>query len=330
MGVAAVLPAGQWGTALAIPLAANGHRVRLWFRDPIEAAAFHQSRINRRRLPEVRLPEGVTGTADLEAAVSGADLILMASSSAGLRAVCRQLKPHLPPNAVLLSLVKGLEAGTLLRMSEVIAEELPEAAGRIAVLSGPNFAVEVAQQLPAGTVAAAADLRVAELVQEWLLTSRFRVYTHDDVVGVELGGALKNVMAIGVGICEGLGMGHNAQAALITRGLTEMARLGAAAGASQLTFAGLSGIGDLVLTCTGDLSRNRQAGLAIGRGRSPAEVARTGRTIEGISTTRGAWQLAGKLSVAMPITEQLHAVLFDHLPPRVALERLMTRERTRE
>lgn len=325
----AILPAGQWGTALAVPLAAGGHSVRLWLRRPEELRSFRQTRISP-RLPGVALPEGVDGLATPEEALDHADLVILASSSAGLRAVSRAVRPHLPPGALLLSVTKGLEPETRLRMSQVILEEIPEADGRLAVLSGPNFAAEIARRLPAATVVASADATVAATWQRALMGPRFRVYTHDDVPGVELGGALKNVIAIAVGISDGLGMGHNARAALITRGMAEIGRLGAALGASPMTFAGLSGVGDLVLTCTGDLSRNRQLGLAIGRGEPVSTVLRSPVTVEGVPTARAAVHLAREVGVELPITERVHGILFEGESPARGLELLMARERTSE
>ncbi|MCG0237818.1 MAG: NAD(P)-dependent glycerol-3-phosphate dehydrogenase [Firmicutes bacterium] len=327
----AIVPAGQWGTALAVPLTANGHRVRLWFRRPEEAAHFRRTR-ETRRLPGIRFGDGVTGTERLEEAVAGADLVVLAPASQGLRQVARAIRPLLRPGAILVSASKGLEEETLLRMSEVLAQEIPEAADRVAVISGPNFAVEVARGLPTGTVVAARDPKLAETVQDTFLTPRFRAYTSDDPIGVELGGALKNVIAMAVGVSDGLGLGHNTRATLITRGLAEMARLGMALGAQLMTFAGLSGVGDLVLTATGDLSRNRQAGLYIGRGGTLADFIReTGATVEGAPTARAARELAARLGVEMPITEQLCRILYDGTAPEEALLALTGREkRTRE
>lgn len=326
----AIVPAGQWGTALAVPLADNGHQVTLWFRQPGEAAAFQQTRENARRLAGVRFPASVQAASDLAAAVAGADLVVLGPASPGLRELAGRLAPLLAPAAAVVCITKGLEPDTDLRMSQVILAVDPALAPRLAVLSGPNFAVEVARRLPTATVVAAASAAVAEFVQGALATPHFRPYTHHDVTGVELGGALKNVIAIGVGIADGMGMGDNARAALITRGIAEISRLGVALGADAMTFAGLSGIGDLVLTCTGDQSRNRQAGLAIGRGAPPAAVLAAGKTIEGAPTARAALDLARRLGVAMPITEQIAAVLFAGLDPRQAVQRLMTREATEE
>lgn len=327
----AILPAGQWGTALAIPAARGGHRVRLWLRSGPRATACAAARENRMRLPGIRLPERVEVYANLAQALDGADLVILAPASRGLRHLCRCLLPFLPPDAVVVSAMKGIDPDGPQRLSEVIAGELPGVGGRLAVLSGPNFAVEVARELPTGTVVASSDTRVAEFIQKALMTEHFRIWTNTDMVGVELGGALKNVIAIGVGLSDGLCMGHNARAALITRGLAEIMRLGVALGADQQTFAGLSGLGDLVLTCTGDLSRNRQAGLSIARGTpATAVLQQSGTTVEGVLTTRAALGLAALHRVQMPIATEIYHVLYDDLDPRACVARLMTRERSRE
>ncbi len=324
----AIVPAGRYGTALAVPAAAGGHGVRLWRRTPGWAERWDRG---HPALTGLRLPENVRACGELRDAVAGADLVILAPASVVLREHCRKIRPYLRPDAVVVSVTKGLEPETHLRMSQVIAEELPEHAGRIVALSGPNFAHEVAQGRPAGTVVACPDVAVAEFVQDALMTDRFRVYTNPDIIGVELSGALKNVIALGVGISDGLQFGDNARAALITRGLTEIARLGVAMGANVLTFAGLAGMGDLVLTCTGDASRNRAAGLAIGRGKSSRQfVDETHLTVEGIRTTQAAWKLAQQLGVRMPITEQIYRVLYEDLSPVEAMKALMSREKTYE
>lgn len=342
----AVVPAGQWGTALAVPLSRGGHSVRLWFRTREEADHFNAHRENHRRLPGIVFPAPVSGTSDLAEAVADADLVILAPASAGLRDLCRRLRSLVSPRAVVVSAVKALFPDEPRFVSQVIAHELdgtgsPAAtkqaasgvtrsavavAGRIAVLSGPNFAVEVARELPAGTVVASENQDSARFVQAALMTERFRVWTSTDVVGVQLGGALKNIIAIGAGLSDGLGLGDNARAALITRGVAEISRLGKALGANPLTFAGVSGIGDLMLTCTGDLSRNRRAGLAIARG----EALDPGTTVEGIPTTKATYHLARDLGVDMPITEVVYRVLYEDLPPEEGMHCLMTRQPTSE
>lgn len=337
----AVVPAGQWGTALAVPLSRGGHSVRLYFRSREDAAYFNVHRENRGRLPGIAFPTNVTATDNLAEAVADADIIMLAPASAGVRDVCRQLQPLLPSKAVIVSLVKAVFPEEPRLVSDVIVRELAAASGegargdepvddtllqalsrRIVVVSGPNFAVEVARGLPAGTVAASADEETARFVQTALMTDRFRVWTSTDVVGVQLGGALKNIIAIGAGLSDGLGMGHNARATLITRGVAEISRLGVALGAEPMTFAGVSGIGDLMLTCTGDLSRNRQAGIAIARG----ERIDPNKTVEGVPTTKATYMLARKLGIDMPITEVVYHILYEGLSPEDGLRRLMTRQ----
>lgn len=330
----AIVPAGQWGTALAVPLSRGGHRVRLYFREAVEAEHFNTRRVNRKRLPGVIFPGNVSATADLAAAVHDVDLVVVAPSSGGLRDVCRQLRPHLPHKAVIVSVVKAMFPEEPRLPSELIGHELFGAAAgdsqsatcindeRIAVISGPNFAVEVAQELPAGTVAASANIDTARFVQSAFMTDRFRVWTSTDIVGVQLGGALKNIVAIGTGISDGLGMGHNARATLITRSVAEIARLGSAFGADSMTFAGVSGIGDLMLTCTGDLSRNRRAGLAIARG----EAIDPNTTVEGVPTAKATYMLAQELGIDMPITEVVYRILYEGLSPKEGLRYLMTRQ----
>lgn len=324
----AILPAGAWGTALAVPAVAGGHDVRLWRRTPGWSRTWDRG---HRALPGLVLPPNATACDGVAEAVSGADIVILSPASVVLREHCRLIAPHLKPDAIIVSVTKGLEQASHLRVSQVVGQEIPSHAGRVVALSGPNFAHEVAKGMPTGSVAACPDMAVADQVQAALITDRFRVYTNPDLVGVELAGALKNVMALGVGISDGLGLGENSRAALITRGLTEMARLGVAMGANQFTFAGLAGMGDLVLTCTGDSSRNRQAGLAIGRGRSGAQfVQETQLTVEGIPTTRAAWSLAQAKGVRMPITEAIYRVLYEGLSPEAAIISLMGRPRTHE
>lgn len=324
----AIVPAGAWGAALAVPLAINGIDVQLWMRRPSALAAFSSAR-GHEHLPGVELPASIEATDDLAAAVAGADLVVLAPPSHALREILATLRPLLPEEALLLSVTKGLEPETLLRMTEVIAAELP---GRrhIAALSGPNFAIEVARRLPTATVVASQSPADAAAVQEAFMTNDFRVYTHHDLVGVELAGALKNVVALAAGVAEGLEVGYNASAALITRGLAEIARLGVEMGAHPLTFAGLAGMGDLVLTCTGEYSRNRRAGLLLGRGVPLDQVLREVGVVEGVRTTRAALALSRRYDAPMPVAEQMHRILFDHLPPREGVMALMTRERTHE
>jgi glycerol-3-phosphate dehydrogenase (NAD(P)+) len=322
-----IVGGGAWGTALASHCARAGLPVRLWVREPEVKAAVNERHENTLFLPGVRLPEGLRAFTRLDEALEGAEAILVVAPSQFCRGIYRELGPLLPPRALLVSATKGLEKDTLRRMSEVAAEETP---GRpLAVLSGPSFAVEVARALPTAVVAASGDHAVAETVQRALATRMFRVYSSEDVVGVELAGALKNVIAIAAGIIDGLGYGHNTVAALITRGLAEVGRLVETLGGRAETISGLAGLGDLVLTCTGALSRNRRVGQGLGRGLSLSEAS-AGLVAEGVRTTLAACALAEREGVEMPIAAQMKAVLYEGRPPRDALEALMLRSLKRE
>jgi glycerol-3-phosphate dehydrogenase (NAD(P)+) len=321
----AVLGAGSWGTALAIHLARNGHQVRIWGRDPVLLGEMREAGENRTYLPGIHLPKGVTPTLHLDEALDAAAFVLSAVPSHGLRSVIRETRDLLPSGVTIVSATKGLELETLRRMSEVIREEAG-ATRRVAALSGPSFAVEVARQLPTAVSIACEDNRVAAAVQHELRGPALRLYVTTDVTGVEIGGAFKNVIAIAAGVVEGLGLGHNAMAALITRGLAEITRLAIALGARPETLAGLSGLGDLVLTCTGELSRNRRVGVELGRGRSLQDILATMRMVaEGIRTTRAALALGGEHGVELPIAAQMAAVLDGRTTPRAAVEQLMLR-----
>ena len=319
-----VIGGGAWGTALAHVLGTNGHQVVLWAREPEVVAAVNERHENEMFLAGAPLSPAVRASADL-AAARDADIVLYATPSAHLRAVARAAAPHLPEAALIGVATKGIEEGTLALMTDVVAAEHPRHA--VVAVSGPSFAAEVVANQPTAIVAASADLDAAHLMQRALSSATLRVYTQSDVVGVELGGALKNVMAVATGIVEGVGLGYNSRAALITRGLAEMSRLGVAIGASASTFAGLAGLGDLVLTCTGSLSRNRAIGEEIGRGASLAEALAGKRTVaEGVVTARSAGQLAAKHDVEMPIVEMVNRILFEGHTARRAVADLMARE----
>ena len=326
----AVLGAGSWGTALAVHLARIGHDVALWARDETLVEELRHTRVNGRYLPATRLPDAVRPTSDIEAAVSGAGLVVVAVPSHGFRTAVQQAVPWLAPNAILISTAKGLESGTLARMSQVLGEETGHALP-IVVLSGPSFAVEVARGLPTAILAASTDQKAATAVQDRFRGPAFRLYASDDVTGVEIGGALKNVIAIAAGVVDGTGLGHNAMAALITRGLAEISRLACAAGGRKDTLAGLSGLGDLVLTCTGELSRNRHVGIELGRGRPLQEIlAGMHMVAEGVRTTGAALSLGARHGIELPITAQMAAVLEGRRTPREALESLMVRPQKQE
>ncbi|HXK12167.1 MAG TPA: NAD(P)H-dependent glycerol-3-phosphate dehydrogenase [Vicinamibacteria bacterium] len=322
-----VLGGGAWGTALASHCVRAGLPVRIWIREPEVAVAVNERRENTVYLPGVPLPEGLHATARLDEALSGAETVLVVVPSEFCRGIYGQAAALAPGSAVLVSATKGIEVDTLARMSEVAAAEAP--GHPLAVLSGPSFALEVARALPTAVVVASADHGVAESVQRALSTRTFRAYSSEDVVGVELAGALKNVIAIAAGIVDGLGYGHNTVAALITRGLAEITRLAVALGARPDTLAGLAGLGDLVLTCTGGLSRNRTVGQRLGRG-LPLSEASAGIHPEGVRTTLAACSLAERQGIEMPIARQMKAVLHAGKPPRAALDELMLRTLKRE
>jgi len=320
----AVIGAGAWGTALADLLARAGHDVTLWAREEDVVASVNERHVNDRFLAGIALAPSLRATSDPAAAVDGVDCVTYVPPSHVLRPVVRGHAASVPRDALVVVASKGIERATLAVMTDVVEAELPDRP--VAALSGPSFAVEVAARQPTAVVAAAADHAVAQRVQTVFSTERFRVYTHDDVLGVELGGALKNVMAVATGIAEGVGLGFNSRAALITRGLAEMTRLGVALGAQAATFAGLAGMGDLVLTCTGSLSRNRTLGTEIGQGRSLEEILASRETVaEGVTTAESALALARRAGVEMPIVAAVNRILFEGQAPARAIEELMSR-----
>lgn len=322
---AAVIGGGAWGTALADLLARNGHDVALWARESDVVETVNASHENVRFLKGARLHESLRASGDMGAVLKGAEIVTYAAPSHVLRAVLRQEPRSVGPDTLIVVATKGIERDTLAIMTEVIQEELP---GRpVVALSGPSFAAEVVARQPTAVVAASADPHASEAAQAAYSSQTFRVYTHDDVIGVELGGALKNVMAVATGVAEGLGLGYNSRAALITRGLAEIVRLGSALGANPATFAGLAGVGDLVLTCTGALSRNRSVGIEIGEGKTLEEVLKNRETVaEGVNTTQSAHALAAREGVEMPIVDAVYRVLFQGFAARDAIGALMRRE----
>lgn len=330
MTQAAVLGTGSWGTALAAHLARAGHPVRLWGRNAELVADIAQRRANPVYLPDLELPASVVPTSSLEDALDRAEIVVAALPSHGTRAVMRAAAPAVPRHALIVSAIKGIEQETLLRVSEVIAQEV-RGARPIAVLSGPSFAQEVARCLPTAVSVACVDPVLAENVQREFRSSYFRLYATTDVVGVEIGGALKNTIAIAAGVVEGLGLGQNALAALVTRGLAEITRLACAAGGRRETLAGLSGLGDLVLTCTGSLSRNRHVGVELARGRDIAEiVAGMQMVAEGVRTTTAALALGKRHGVELPIATQMADVLAGRRSAAAAVEELMLRPQKAE
>lgn len=319
----AILGAGAWGTALAISLSAR-HRVTLWARDAAQVQQMSSSRMNRRYLPEIQLPQALHLTADMGRALVDAELILLVVPVSALRATLRRIAELSVPIPVIWA-CKGFEAGTAELPHQVVAETLPPHFLH-GVLSGPSFALEVARGLPTALTLASGDGEFARRTAQSLHHARLRIYSSTDVVGVEVGGAVKNVLAIAAGIADGLGFGHNARAALITRGLAEMTRLGLVLGGNAETLGGLSGAGDLILTCTGDLSRNRQVGMLLAQGRVLADILRQlGHVAEGVYTVREVYGLAQRLGVDMPICAAVYAVLYGQVPAASAVEALLSR-----
>ncbi|MFL5615601.1 MAG: NAD(P)H-dependent glycerol-3-phosphate dehydrogenase [Gemmatimonadaceae bacterium] len=321
----AVIGAGAWGTALSDLLAASGHDVRIWAFEPDVAESINELHENKRFLAGAKLSRDLVATNEQEVALDGASLVVYATPSNHLRSIARAAAACVHADAIIAVASKGIELGSMALMTDVIGAEVPNHS--VVALSGPSFAAEVVGRQPTAIVAASEDPDAARYVQEAMSGGTFRIYTHNDVVGVELGGALKNVMAVATGILEGVGLGFNSRAALITRGLAEMTRLGTSLGARATTFAGLAGIGDLVLTCTGTLSRNRSLGVEIGRGMT-LEEARAGKetVAEGVVTTASTIELAAREGVEMPIAEMVYRILFDHHPAKLAAQELMTRE----
>jgi len=328
MTAVAVIGAGSWGTTLADLVARKGHPVRLWSFEADVARDITDTRQNSKYLPGIRLDERLTCVSDLETAMTGAAVVISVSPSQHVRGIMAEASRWLAPGALVISASKGIEIGTLDTMADVLRAVLPErVAASSCYLSGPSFAIEVAQGKPTAVAIASLDESAALQAQDLLQTDYFRVYTNADVRGVEIAGALKNVIALAAGMAVGLDLGYNAMAALITRGLAEIARLGVALGARPLTFAGLAGLGDLLLTCTGDLSRNRTVGVALGRGQSLEEAtAGMAAVAEGVDTARAARALAERTGIEMPIVEEVYGVLFQGRSPRAAVENLMLRE----
>jgi glycerol-3-phosphate dehydrogenase (NAD(P)+) len=339
MSEIAVIGGGAWGTGISIVLGRRGthtpthastHKVRLWAHETDVCESIAQTRINERFLPGRRIPDSVTASNDLAATLEGAQIVVSAMPSQHCRALFERMRPLLQPQTLIVSATKGLEEGSLQRMTEVIAHVLQRddgSAPAVGALSGPSFALEAARGDPTAITIASQNALLLRTVQQEFSDSSFRIYTNSDVIGVELGGALKNIVAIAAGICDGLGFGHNSAAALITRGLAEMTRLVVACGGRAETMAGLAGLGDLVLTCTGGLSRNRSVGVALGRGEKLPEIiaAMHGMVAEGVFTTSAAVGLARARNVEMPITEQMHAILHRGKSPREAIQELMSR-----
>ena len=322
----AVVGSGAWGTALAVCLHNNGHAVTIWTFEKELIAQIETTRENP-RLPGAKLPEAIRISGEYSC-VSGCDLVVVASPSFPIRSVCRGIAPYLKDNAVLVCVAKGLEEGTQLRMSQVVSQETGK---NVVVLTGPSHAEEVALGIPTGCVAACEDQALAEFVQDVFMSDCFRVYTSPDVVGAELGAALKNVIAMCAGVTDGLGCGDNTKAMLMTRGLTEIARLGVSLGARKETFAGLTGVGDLIVTCTSMHSRNRRAGILIGQGKTPQQAMKeVGAVVEGYYAAKSAWELCQKQGVEMPILQAAYEVLYKNVPAAEAVRELLKRNKKAE
>lgn len=323
----AVVGAGSWGTTLADLLTHQGYEVVIWAREPEVVESVNRDHVNALFLADAPLAEGLRASHDIGDVVDGAELVVSAAPSHAVRTVSTSVAAALDGSAppIVVSVSKGIEGGSLKTMSEVLEETVPEA--RIVALSGPSFAAEVYQRQPTAVVVASHDIEAAEIAQRVFWTNYFRVYTSDDVRGVEFGGSLKNVMAIAAGLLDGMGLGNNSRAALITRGLAEMTRMGEAMGAHPMTFAGLAGMGDLILTATGALSRNRSLGVELAKGRSLDEILQERRTVaEGVGTAKAALQLGRRVGVELPITEQVEEILFEGKRPEDAVRALMRRE----
>lgn len=324
-----VLGSGSWGTAIGILLSKNGHEVKIWDRKRELIDRIKSTGENSKYLPGVLLPSGLEPVYNLEECISDSGVIVLAVPSQAVRNVCSQIREMVNSDQIFVNLAKGIENFTLKRISEVIEEYFPQ--NRLVVLSGPSHAEEVSRDVPTTVTVTSKSREAAECIQDMMITPNFRVYTNPDIVGVEIGGAVKNIIALAAGISDGLGFGDNTKAALMTRGITEIARLGTALGAETLTFAGLSGIGDLIVTCTSMHSRNRRAGILIGKGKRVEEaLEEIQMVVEGVSTTKSTYELSQKLNVSMPITEELYRVIFEGKNPKDAVSDLMLRSKTHE
>ncbi len=324
-----VLGGGSWGTALALSLAKSGIDVDIWMRDKAQCESMNYARENLKYLPGVVIPNNIVAKHDIESALEGKTIIVSAVPTQSVRKCLQSMKEYIKKDQIIVNVAKGIEVGSLCRISQIVKEELPD--NEYAVLSGPSHAEELARDIPTTVVVAAKKRAIAERVQDLFMTPKFRIYTNPDVVGVELGGALKNIIALGAGISDGLGYGDNTKAALMSRGIVEIGRLGAELGGMKETFSGLSGIGDLIVTCTSMHSRNRRAGILIGEGKNLDEVvASIGMVVEGVKTTKAAFNLAKKHGIDMPITEEIYNVLYNGSDVKDAVVNLMMRNKTHE
>ncbi len=326
MAKAGVIGSGSWGTALARVLSKNGHEVTLWSRREEESRMLREERENKSKLPGVKLPDDILCTTDLEQTVEGKDILVLATASPSIRSMAKKMAPYVAAGQLIVDVSKGIEESTLMILTDVIAHEIPQC--RAAVLSGPSHAEEVGRDIPTTVVAGAKDRETAEYIQNLFMNKVFRVYTSPDMLGIELGGALKNVIALAAGAADGLGCGDNTKAALITRGIAEMSRLGVAMGGHIETFNGLTGIGDLIVTCASMHSRNRRAGILIGQGKTMQEAMdEVKMVVEGVNSAKAAKTLAEKYGIDMPIVQEVNQVLFEDKPAREALADLMLRDK---
>lgn len=327
-----ILGAGSWGTALGIVLADNGHEVRLWSYNEDQVNEINTYRTNERYLPGIQLEGKIHAYTEMSSALHDVKTIVIAVPTKAVREVVRKIARIIKNPVIVVHVCKGIEPDTLKRVSEMITEEMPEHLMEdLVVLSGPSHAEEVSRRQPTTVAVSSKNIRAAEYIQDLFMNANFRVYTNEDIVGVEIGGALKNIIALAAGISDGLGYGDNAKAALITRGLAEISRLGTKMGANPLTFLGLTGIGDLIVTCTSVHSRNWRTGNALGKGKSLNQILEEmGQVVEGVRTTKAAVQLAEKYNVTMPISSILYKVLFENLKPKEAVDELMSRKKTHE
>src|SRR5699024_6826397 len=324
-----VLGTGSWGSALGLTLAKKGYEVSMWTLNEEQAKKINTTKENIDYLPGVLFPNNMFVTTSLEEAVSNSIIVVLAVPSQAIRSVCKQIKPFIQNKQIIVDVAKGLEKGTGLRLSEVVEEELPN--NPYVTLSGPSHAEEVARDIPTTVVVASNEIKIAQRVQDIFMGPKFRVYTNPDMIGVELGGALKNIIAFGAGICDGLGLGDNSKAALMTRGIREISRLGVAMGADASTFSGLAGMGDLIVTCTSMHSRNRRAGILIGEGMKVNEaIEEVGMVVEGIKTTKSVYELAQKYKVSMPIVTELYNIIYKEKNVRNSIKILMEREKKHE
>ncbi len=331
MSKVTVLGCGSWGTALAIVLAQKGQPVVMWCRREEQAQEMNSTRENKKYLPNVTLPEQIQVTTDLAYAMDDTDYLVLAVPSQTLRENLNNIKAMLPEKTILINTAKGLEVGTKLRMSQVAEDVIPGSIDRFVALYGPSHAEEVGREMPTAIVSCSVNPKVAEAVQDLFMAPAFRVYTNNDLIGTEIGGAIKNIIAIATGIAIGLGLGDNTQAALLTRGMAEITRFGTKLGADPMTFSGLTGIGDLVVTCTSRHSRNHRCGLALGQGKKLDEILQDmGMVVEGVKTTKATVELAGELGISMPIAEMMYKVLFEDFPVQQAVVELMGRNKTSE